>query len=519
MHRYGKQGKTKPGYMTAPHIFFKWVPEWLRIPLLFVLYFVSLGFNGVYIGNTSEVFSGLGVYIEPYFAAYNAIYIGMGIGFMIHGRLAARFSVKEMLLMGFIVQLLTNIICGISPYPEVTMLSCLILGFGKAAAVKEFFAAWVLVWHGKGDRVVAYPFVFAFALSGSFFISWWMTSLAYMYNWSYAYVYIIMGLLASLLLVVIFVEDQPLRRKIPLYQMDWTGILLMTVFFMLISYVSTYGQVEDWFNSSSICIATSLIPVTGFAFLLREATVKRPVFDLSFFRVKQFIPGLLLLMIAGLYIPTSIQLLFSQKALKFELLRSYELNLYMIPGFIAGAVSAHMWYKYRRTHHVLIYAGMSAFILYNILLYQTVTSSNGTQDFWLPGIIRGFGMVLIFISLGLYTTEVFGKDVSIKATGMMLIVRSFVSRSIAQGVLNYMLYAGSVKHLVRQANGIDITDRNRWQAGHHPQDYLSFIQQQAYLAATKELTGIIVIIGVSTMLVLALIHIVAKKTPAAEQPA
>lgn len=493
--------------MTAPHIFHQWVPQWLRIPVLFILYFASLVFNGIYIGNTYEMFSSLGGFHEPYLVAYNAVYIGMGIGFMIHGRLAARFTVKEMLLLGFVVQLVTNIICGISPYPLITVLSCLVLGFGKAAAVKEFFAAWVLIWHGKGDRVVAYPFVFALALCGAFLMSWWMTSLAYQYNWSYAYVYVIIGLLFCLLLVVILVENQPLQRKIPLYQMDWTGILSLTIFLMLISYVSTYGQIEDWFNSTSICISIALIPVAGLAFLLREATVKRPVFDLSLFKVKQFIPGLLLLMVAGLYIPTSIQVLFSQRVLKVELLRSYELNLYMIPGFIAGAIGAHMWYKYSRTHQVLIYTGMSAFIICNVLLYNTVTSNNGLQDFWLPGIIRGFGMVLIFISLGLYTTEAFGKDVGIKATGMMLIVRSFVSRSIAQGVLNYMLYAGSVKHLVQQANTIGITDRNRWQAGHHAQDYLSFLQQQAYLAATKELTGMIIIIGLIAMLIMVLWNI------------
>jgi len=186
--------------MIAPGIFHKWVPNFVRIPALLVLYIVALDCKGVYQGNTTDIFSDLGVYSESYTAAYNALYIGMGIGFMVHMRLAARFPVKTLILYGLIVQLLMHAVCAISAYPLITILACLMLGFGKAAAVKELYNFWAAIWSKEGDRGRIYPFVFTVGLAGTFLLYWAMTRLAFSYNWQYAYVPIITGLAVCVLL-------------------------------------------------------------------------------------------------------------------------------------------------------------------------------------------------------------------------------------------------------------------------------------------------------------------------------
>src|SRR5882757_1966208 len=135
--------------MELKDLFYKWVPVWVKLPVLFIFFFVVLTANGVYLGNSTDMYSGLGVYSEPFTAAYNAVYIGMGLGLMVEVRLKRRFSSKTLLLWGFAMML--------------------------------------FVWSKKLDTSRLYPFVYGLALGGIYFITWFTASLAGVYNWRYAY--------------------------------------------------------------------------------------------------------------------------------------------------------------------------------------------------------------------------------------------------------------------------------------------------------------------------------------------
>src|SRR5580658_11104258 len=96
--------------MELKDLFYKWVPVWVKLPVLFLFFFIILTANGVYLGNSTDMYSGLGVYSEPFTAAYNAVYIGMALGLLVEVRLKRRFSSKQLLLWGFSVMLIVNII-------------------------------------------------------------------------------------------------------------------------------------------------------------------------------------------------------------------------------------------------------------------------------------------------------------------------------------------------------------------------------------------------------------------------
>jgi DHA2 family multidrug resistance protein len=66
--------------MELYDLFYRWVPVYLRLPILFIWFFVVLTANGVFAGNITDMYSNLGVYSEPYTQGYNAMYIGMGLG-------------------------------------------------------------------------------------------------------------------------------------------------------------------------------------------------------------------------------------------------------------------------------------------------------------------------------------------------------------------------------------------------------------------------------------------------------
>src|SRR5882757_8965514 len=173
--------------MELKDLFYKWVPVWVRLPVLFIFFFVVLTANGVYLGNSTDMYSGLGVYSEPFTAAYNAVYIGMGLGLMVEVRLKMRFSSKTLLLWGFSVMALVNIINACTTNPILMILSCLALGFTKMSALMEVYIMWLVVWSKKLDTSRLYPFVYLTALGGIYFITWLTARLANIYNWRYAY--------------------------------------------------------------------------------------------------------------------------------------------------------------------------------------------------------------------------------------------------------------------------------------------------------------------------------------------
>ncbi len=481
--------------MEIKDLFYKWVPVYVKLPVLFILFFVILTANGVFLGNTTDMYSSLGVYAEPYTAAYNAMYIGMGLGLMMGMRLKLRFSNKALLLWGLICMVLMNLICATNDHPVIIIGACLVLGFTKMAALIEVFIIWMFVWSKKGDTSRLYPFVYFTALSGLYFITWLTTHLAAIYNWRFAYIVIIILLLICLLFALVFVENHRLRRPVPLYQLDWQAALLLMAFMMLINYAAVYGKVEDWLESDKIKMVLACIPVAFWGFVKRELTVKRPLLDLRLFRKSFFRIGLFYFLLMGIFFPSSIQSAFTGGILHFEMIRNMELNLYMIPGVLAGSVLCYYWYFHKYDPLVLIFSGFLAFVVYYVILYNSLITGFGIRDFWLPSIVKGFAIVLIYIALGLYSTAGFDIKNLLTGAGVVILVRSFLGSGVFTGIYSYLLYAGRVRHLDYLAGMAD-ADNFLVKEGRSPGDLYRILQEQSNLTASKEMTGFIILSGI-----------------------
>jgi len=471
--------------------FYKWVPVWIKLPALFIFFFVVLTANGVYLGNATDMYSGLGVYPEPFSEAYNAVYIGMGLGLLVEVRLKLRFSGKTLLLWGFSMMLIVNVVNMFTGNPSLMVAGCLILGFTKMAALIEIYIPWLVVWSKKMDTTRMYPFVYFTALGGIYFITWLTAQLAWMYNWRLAYIAILIMLLVCILFALVFVEDHPLRRRMPLYQMDTLGISLLLLFLLLLNYISVYGKTENWWESSNIRMATILLPVSFFAFVAREMTVKRPAVPLRFFKKAGFVKGLFLFFLLGIFLPSSIQGTFTAGVLDFENIRNAELNLFLIPGVTAAAILCYCWYFYKLNKKVLLFIGFGAFVLYYYILYTNLATGLGLGNFWTMSLLKGFAITTLYIVIGLYTTSGFPLNDVLAAGGIMILVRSFLGSGIISGVYSYLLYAGRVRHLDILA-GQPEADAGY---GIKTVGYLRDMELQATMTASKELCGIIITAG------------------------
>ena len=476
--------------MEFYELFYKWVPQYIRLPVLTLLYLVLLTANGIYSGNTGDMSSSSGSYVEPYTMAYYAMYIGMGIGSMTNIRFRERFPGKDLILFGLMVMLLMNIVCATTSSPYLMIAACLLLGMGKVAASTEIYLVWLQVWSKKLDVSRLYPFVYFIALCGLYTVTWLTSKLAYTYNWHYAYVIMLILILTCIILTVVFVERHPLKHRIPLYQLDLQGIWTLVAFLMLINYILVYGKVEDWDSSNRIKLAGISAVIVLLLFIKRELSFKRPVFPMGLFRLKNFRLGLFYFFLLGIFAPATIQGTFSSGALHYENYRNTELTLYLIPGVTAGAIFCYYWFYQKYHDQLLMLIGFSIIIVYEVMMYNSFGNTFELTGFWIPSLIKGLGLGILFIAIGIYITRGHTiKDV-LTVVGVAFFFRSFIGTAFFTAAYNYLIYSQRVRHLSYIGERIDLGSITLNADGY------AQMQLQAALAAEKELTGFIIIIGI-----------------------
>ena len=482
--------------MELNQIFYEWVPKYLRFAILLLMVLVALCANGIYLGITTAMYSDLGVYAEPYTMASNALYIGMGAGFLLAIRFVTRFSGKSMVVTGFIMMLLMNLVCATTSNPYLTVAASLVLGSSKILALGVLYLAWSTIWSEKVEAAKVYPSFYFIALAGLYFFTWLTTYFSYLYSWRYAYIAIGVLLILCIVLAIIFFENHKLKKTIPLYQLDVPGLLLLITSLMLVNYVAVYGKVKDWFGSDSIFAALLAAVITMLLFIKRGLAVKRPILNFNLFKNVNVTTGLFLFLLLGVFTPAIFQSALSTNVLHFEAIRNAEINLFLIPGILVGCVFTFFWYRKNSDSYLLIILGFSAFVLYHIMMYTRFVNDLNIADFLIPSFVKGFALAILYISIGIYATANLPIPQTLKVVGLILVVRSFLGPGIISGLYNYYLYADTNRHLSTLASEIDANELMIFQHSDFS-GYFKYILQQANLAALKEISGAIIIFGLS----------------------
>jgi DHA2 family multidrug resistance protein len=502
--------------MELKDLFYSWVPLYIRLPVLYILFLVILVANGVFLSSIADIYSDLAVESEPFTQAYNAMYIGMGLGLIAHVRLKMRFSNKTLLIGGLLAMLLTNIICATTASPALAIAACLVLGFAKISALIEVYLIWIYIWSKKLDTSRVYPFVYFTALSGLYLMYWVNSRLAYVYNWRYAYLLVIILLLICLVFALLFTENHPLRRKLPLYRLDVTGLFFLGGSMMALNYAVVCGQVEDWFNSGKVIMAFYISGIFLLAFISRELTARHPIFDLGLFKKRTFRLGIFYLLLLALFTPGTMQSAFAGGVLHYETYRIMQLNLYLIPGVFASCVFCYGWYYFKLDAEPLIFLGFLSFLGYHLMMYYGFSNEFTIGDFWWPSVLKGFGTSTLYIALGLYATQKLPITGILAASGMLIIARSFIGAGVSSAIYGYLFYRQRIGHFNYLAEKSDAG--NYLLHGRSMVNY-RFLQEQAVLTACKDMTGNVLITGIVVLVIVAAFYALHKISSKATETA
>lgn len=221
------------------------------------------------------------------------------------------------------------------------------------------------------------------------------------YSWPYIfYINLPIGIIAALLTLQ-FVRSPQYAEKRAVSQVDWLGIILLTIGIASLQFVLEKGQEEDWFNSTLI-VTLSITAFFGlYLFIWRELVYKYPIVELRVLRNGNLRMGVILSFIMGfgLFGSTFVIPLYTQTLLGWTAEQSGLLQLpstlfvaFMMP-IVAQLIQRGVPQKY------MIAVGMTIFFIYSYLSYKVLTPDTSSGNFFWILIVRGFGLSLLSVPI------------------------------------------------------------------------------------------------------------------------
>jgi DHA2 family multidrug resistance protein len=217
-------------------------------------------------------------------------------------------------------------------------------------------------------------------------------------NWRWIfYVNIPVGAMAAFLAYT-YVRETPKEAKGK--PIDWWGIALLAVAVGSLQTILEKGESEDWFATPYITVLTISAILGLVLFIWREMSIDYPIVNFAILRHRSFAVGMFTSFILGfgLYGSVFVFPVFCQNLLGFDAQQTGEIlfpgglcTIFMMP-FIGKMLNKGIPAQFMAT------AGMFLFFVFTTMLSNS-TLAMGPHNFFLPLMIRGVGMALLFVPL------------------------------------------------------------------------------------------------------------------------
>lgn len=281
-------------------IYFKdWVAGWewaSRIGLFFLL-LSALVQLGMFVLTQNYMVSYLGAQPEDIWFAVMATYAGIITILPVQFRFLRYFETRSYLLFNIMAAIVLNILC--MQAQDIFLFLCI-------RFLQGIFAGNVIVCtltlifsrlHPERARSIGSAVFYGTMLSNTVLIAMVSGVLVESSDWKLTYYCLIFFQILMLVVVLLMLKRKAGFKRYPLYQIDFSGIIVFAGTALALAYTILYGSKYYWFTDSRICLS-SFIALMGITlFFYRQHIAKRPVVHLDVFKSRNFIIGLGLLAI------------------------------------------------------------------------------------------------------------------------------------------------------------------------------------------------------------------------------
>lgn len=499
-----------------------WVPRWLGTTTAFVVMLPVILINGAYTGNTVEVSGSLGVLSEDINMAYYATSAGMAVGYPVIPKIRAAVTTKTVLLLDLLLQAILSFICARTTQIDLVIVCSFFIGFLKAFAMLEIIMMIRPIFSPKNVRSEFYAYFYPIVFSAGQVSMALTAELAYHYQWQYMYYFVILLLLVAILFVLLFFKYARFPVHIPVRQIDGKSILLIASALLFTIYVVTYGKTLDWFSSTKIAVYVIVIPILLWLFLVRQKYRKNPYVNLDVLNHGKALVGYLFMMLVMFFSASSTLVTnYANTIIRVDSVHANLLYLWMLPGFVCGAVICFWWFRWQRWRfRILISGGMACYAVCFAILYFGMTPDGTYEMLYLPMFLRGMGMMILFIAFGVYVVEDMNPKLMIYNAFFLITCRSVLAPALAASFFSNQLYRMQLYGMTVLSE--NMTLQNPVAAQHYNQAFSSalaqghsydqaaalatntlytLLQNQSLLLALKTMIGYLLIFSLAVMVV------------------
>ncbi len=313
------------------------------------------------------------------------------------GWLGSRFGRKNYFLTSIIIFTIASFLCGNAASLEELIAFRILQGLAGGGLISTAQAILLETWPREDVGIATALFGLGAVVGPTIgpTIGGYLLEVA---DWPWIfYVNIPVGILAAYCTIT-FIRETPKDGKGK--PVDWYGIALLAIAVGSLQTLLEKGESEDWF-SNSFMIVLAISSVFGLLlFIWRELSTDHPIVNFKIMRHRSFSIGMVTSFVLGfgLYGSVFVFPIFCQSLLGFTPLQTGEL-------FIAGGICTiammpfiGIMLKKGVPAQFMATGGMFLFFVFCWLMSKS-TLSSGTDDFFWPLVIRGFGMALLFVPL------------------------------------------------------------------------------------------------------------------------
>ena len=313
------------------------------------------------------------------------------------GWLGSRFGRKQYFITSIIVFTIASFLCGNATGLSELVLFRIIQGIAGGGLISTSQAILIETWPREqiGTATALFGLGAVVGPTVGPTIGGYITD-HYSWRWIF-YVNIPVGALAAFCAYT-FVRETPKDSKGK--PIDWWGIALLAIAVGSLQTILEKGESEDWFAKTYILILTISSILGVLLFIWREMSIEYPIVNFAILRHRSFAVGMFTSFILGfgLYGSVFVFPIFCQNLLGFS---AQQTGTILFPGglctiimmpFIGKMLNKGIPAQFMAT------GGMFLFFVFTTMLSNS-TLDVGTGDFFLPLVIRGVGMALLFVPL------------------------------------------------------------------------------------------------------------------------
>jgi DHA2 family multidrug resistance protein len=311
------------------------------------------------------------------------------------GWLAGKIGRKRLMLGSIVGFTVASGLCGISVHLEELIAFRILQGLFGSALVPMSQATLLDIYpeeeHGQAMAIFGLAAILG-PLAGPLLGGW----LTQTFSWHWVFlVNLPIGLVAFLGISAFMTETREERQR----RFDMTGFLLLALTIGAMQLMLDRGQIQDWFDSTEICIEAAVAAVGLYLLVVHVSTVKHPFVSLALFADRNYV----LSTIIGFFLGVSI---YSVLALLPPMLSELMNHPIVLIGMVTaprglGTLAANLFIGRvigKVDNRLLVFSGL---MICAASSFQLSRFSLQADD-WLvitSGFIQGLGASMVFVPL------------------------------------------------------------------------------------------------------------------------